>query len=590
MKRLKEILKSKTFLCYLFIIIVALVMSIPLFQAGIHTGHDGDFHISRTIGTMEEIEHGNSPLVISRFSRNLGFAWNLFYPPVSTIINVFFGFLTNNVVLAMKIFIFITFLFSGITMYQLVKTISKSNLAALLAAILYMTAPYRMLNAYTRLAVGEMASFIFIPIVLRGIYLFFNGKPNKSYLYVWGAIGLVLSHNISTMLTFIVGVVYVLMNIKKLKDKQLLKTFLISSGIIVLSVIFFELPLLEQMSTTKYEVSRKMYTDVSVMNSALNPLKLIFKDVPGCDNSMYFCIGIPLLIGLILTPFVYKQAKQIKNYRFFLIAGFVSAIMSTFIVPWFAMPDPLQMIQFPWRMLEMIIFFFSVVCGINFVLFMNMVIDKVYDFRAKKSKTVTQPSNKTSAIFKYCSSALITILSCIYALSFLKGTDYKVIDNSYYEEPEVIDYSWQVSRYSSYLEYWPQKAINNWDYSVNRDDKVAILSGSADIQNESKVNGILDFDISNVSDNTSLELPYLFYKGYQVTYTPSDGSEAKKLDVTESENGFVQVNIDSSMNGHIQVAYHATTLYKICFVISMVTMIAYIIYLIIRKVRTKKLS
>ena len=142
MKRLKEILKSKTFLCYLFIIIVALVMSIPLFQAGIHTGHDGDFHISRTIGTMEEIEHGNSPLVISRFSRNLGFAWNLFYPPVSTIINVFFGFLTNNVVLAMKIFIFITFLFSGITMYQLVKTISKSNLAALLAAILYMTAPY----------------------------------------------------------------------------------------------------------------------------------------------------------------------------------------------------------------------------------------------------------------------------------------------------------------------------------------------------------------------------------------------------------------------------------------------------------------
>lgn len=48
-------LKSKNIIFYLVIIIVSIIMCIPLFQSGIHTGHDGDFHISRTIGTIEQI-------------------------------------------------------------------------------------------------------------------------------------------------------------------------------------------------------------------------------------------------------------------------------------------------------------------------------------------------------------------------------------------------------------------------------------------------------------------------------------------------------------------------------------------------------
>ena len=69
-------------------------------------------------------------------------------------------------------------------MYQLVKTISNNKFAAMLSAILYMCAPYRMLNAYTRLAVGEIAGFIFIPIVLRGVYLLLKEKQ-KSHIYMY---------------------------------------------------------------------------------------------------------------------------------------------------------------------------------------------------------------------------------------------------------------------------------------------------------------------------------------------------------------------------------------------------------------------
>lgn len=146
-------IKNKPIIYYIIITIVSLVICIPLFQSGIHTGHDGDFHISRTLGTIEQIFNGESPYVVSRFSNNLGFGWNLFYPPVSTFMNVIFGLITNNVVIAMKLFIFFTFLISGISMFKMVKTIFKSNTAAILASIFYMIAPYRLLNSYTRLAV-----------------------------------------------------------------------------------------------------------------------------------------------------------------------------------------------------------------------------------------------------------------------------------------------------------------------------------------------------------------------------------------------------------------------------------------------------
>ena len=45
-------LKINPIFYYILIALFALFICIPLFQTGVHTGHDGDFHISRTIGTI----------------------------------------------------------------------------------------------------------------------------------------------------------------------------------------------------------------------------------------------------------------------------------------------------------------------------------------------------------------------------------------------------------------------------------------------------------------------------------------------------------------------------------------------------------
>ena len=55
-------------------------------------------------------------------------------------------------------------------MYKTLKEITRNKDVAVLAGILYMTFPYHLTDLYTRNALGEYMSFIFIPLVFLGLY------------------------------------------------------------------------------------------------------------------------------------------------------------------------------------------------------------------------------------------------------------------------------------------------------------------------------------------------------------------------------------------------------------------------------------
>lgn len=563
--------KKKKWICYGIILVVAILMCYPLFRDSFFNSHDGDFHMARSFGTLEQIKNGNSIFVIARYSHNLGFAWNLFYPPVSTFISAFFELLSGDVKVGMKCFIFLTYFLSGISMFKLVNDIYKDKKAAIIASIIYMTAPYRTLNTYTRLAVGEMASFIFIPIIFRGIYYILNEKIDKKYIFIFGTILLLLSHNISTLLVFILGLILVYLNLKKIfaNKKTILWPLVSSLIIIILSVLFFEIPLIETKMAAEYEVFRygKMYSRTSVMGHALNPLQLLFRNADGADSSMYFCVGLPILIGLILTLFYYKENKNKELYKYFLFVGIISLISTTFIFPWIMMPNVILMIQFPWRLLEIVIFALAIITGINLSSLIN-------SFNKKW--------------IRYGIISLIILFSSLYALTFTKNIEYKVANNNLFLEEEIIDTKNQVSRYSSFLEYWPQKAIKNIDYINTRNQKVLITNGNAKISNESKVNGVLNFDIDNSQKETTLELPYLYYKGYIVRFTDNYGNK-KMIDCYENEMGLVSIKLEDNYKGHIEVKYEMTKLHKICLCISLTTMTMYIGYLALNFIKKRKI-
>ena len=84
---------------------------------------------------------------------------------------------------------------------------------------------------------------------------------------------------------------------------------------------------------------------------------------------------------------------------------------------------------------------------------------------------------------------------------------------------------------------------------------------------------------NTTSEDIEIELPYIYYLGYRVKI---DGKEVK---YTESEHGFVQINIDKELNeeAEITVKYLGTNEMIIAFAVSLVSTVSYAIFTITAK-------
>lgn len=176
-------LKTKNIPYYIFIIILGIILSAPLFR-GYIDGHDSIFHITRTIGTSIAFQDGQfPPLVTWNFANGFGFSWNVFYPPLANYIMIIIKVLGSfTYVQALNILVMLTMIVSGIEMFLFVKDLTKSRKIALLAAVLYMTAPYHLIDIYIRSALGEIMAFMFMPFVFRGMYSIYTKREKNNWM------------------------------------------------------------------------------------------------------------------------------------------------------------------------------------------------------------------------------------------------------------------------------------------------------------------------------------------------------------------------------------------------------------------------
>lgn len=557
-KNIYNFLKNDKTITYLIIFFIALFICIPLFSKYMDiSADDGIQHICRLIGTYDSLKEKNIfPVIMSKFCNNFGYSWNIFYSPLTAYLPLIFKIFTNSFVLCLKLFMFSTILLSGIYMHTLVYRISKSHKAGIISAIIYMSAPYHLTDLYNRIAVAELTSFMFLPIVFLGMYELFN-KSKKHYYISIGAIGLILSHNVIAVYTAIFCFVYLLINYKKI-DKSIVKKLIINVLIILLCTSFYWIPLIEHMLGTTYEVfvPERMYKDNTLIGSKLLLLDLSITK----PYNMNFHIGIPIILGIIFLLIYYKRLKP--RYRKLLMTfftfGIVSILMTLKIFPFEYMPSFLKMIQFTWRMMEFAVFFLSIISGISITVFINS-------------------NNKKETIF--------VIFIIIYMLILLLTTKKEVAipfdEKKYLTPTPVTSLTGRVHAGCATFEYLPKKALANRAYIENRTDTVCILDGSANIQNMYKENTKLNFDIENVNENTKLELPYIYYLGYEAKLKQEE--KATKIPVKESDNGFCMIEISSKLDkGKIEVEYVGTALMKISYVLTLLGDIA-LIYIICKK-------
>lgn len=605
LKRIIPNIKSGEYANIAIIFIVSIFVCLPLLNKNCNIYiDDGIQHLCRLIGTEQTLVSKQFlPMIMSNFCNNFGYSWNIFYSPLTAYIPLIFRIFSFSFETCLKLFMFVVTVATGIAMYKFVIKITKNKNIAILASVLYIIAPYRITDMYIRMALAELTSFIFIPMVFSGMYSIIN-ENKKSSLLIIGASGLILTHTVVCMYTAILCFVYLIVFIRKLNKKSILN-LLVSLLMIVLITSFYWVGLAQHYFSTSYEVFVPGRMErVDVLNFYKTSLsQLVYTDQ---EQKMIYEIGIVTFIGLLLTPIAImkfeKQEKEkdfTKIYGLFGILGIVLTIMTLKIFPFEKLPGTFTMIQFTFRLFEFTSFFFAIISAVNFwILIKNFNIRDVI---------------------------IISLIACLLTTIYGKKISYekKYDEKDFIEPRRVTKDVGRINAGMASFEYLPSKAfnclktyiadredvpiiLNNSDNQITISDyekngsnmKMKILKASPELANgtdkvyevseeltneEDTISEANQDDESSKANTTSedieIELPYIYYLGYRVKI---DGKEVK---YTESEHGFVQINVDKELNeeAEITVKYLGTNEMIIAFAVSLVSTVNYAIFTITAK-------
>lgn len=561
-------IKENKYIHYLIILIIGIILSIPLHSIQIRFTHDGILHLLRIIGTHNAIKINEfPPLVVPFFCNNYGYGINLFYNPIITYIPLLIKLFVPTYTIALKVFASLCIILSGITMYHFVYTVSNKKSISLFSSIAYLIVPYKLFDIYIRFAIGEFTTFVCLPILFTGIYNLFNSDGTKHYYISIGSILLILTHTITTFYTAIFCLIYVIFNIKRLKQKEIVKKLFINIIFILLITSFFTMPMLETQKMSNYVIfdndllctnANFVYNNtLEIRDFFVNSKESLGED---CEKPMNFIIGIPILLFMSVTIFVYNTVN--KKYKEFYIVAFIFSIislyMSTKYFPWIILPDMFCKIQYPWRMLGLFSFFISFIVGVNFYICIKKLFNK--------------------DIFRLLISSVLIIFMLIYTFLILmqyKSTN-KILDDSL--ENYIIENP-QIKYTSINRDYMPLKAfyrIN--EYLSVRKDITYILQGQATIIDEEKINLKDTIELTDISKNTILEFPFLYYPGYKIIL--EQNGKIFQLNSIESENGFLSCIIENNFdNAQISIKYEGTLITYISYILSFISLIIFLIYI-----------
>lgn len=344
-------------------VFIILIFSIPatwaLFVPGFYGASD-DLHIGWLYEFHKTLLMGQIP---PRFVPDLSFGFG--YPlfnfvfPLPFYIAEIFHLFSFSLVDSIKIVFLLSVPLSGIFMYLLLREFTKSNLS-LVGALLYIYTPYRSTDLYVRGAMGEIVSFIFLPLIVLSII-----KISRSRKIAWIGVGgislasLVLSHNITAYMFLPFVGLYCLLKVFFLSDKKIfLGKILLMSFLGLFISIYFWLPAIADSNLMKYDTVFNFADHFPTLSQLIKPYWGYGASVPGPYDGMSFFLGSAnigvLVLGLILL--ILYRKKMVKEQKIILVWAIVSIMSAIFLMNyrstfiWNSIPL-LPYFQFPWRFL-----------------------------------------------------------------------------------------------------------------------------------------------------------------------------------------------------------------------------------------------
>lgn len=371
--------------------LLVLVLCFPAFSSLLKTGyynmHD-DMQVIRQYEFEKCLSDGQIPC---RWTPDLGYGYGYplfnYYPPLPYIVGQLFRAFHFSILDSIKLTAALQIILSAQFMFLLARSLF-GPLGGLISALFFTYAPYHAVNIYIRGAMNEAWAATFFPLIFYYSRLLILRPSKASFVGLsLSFLCLLLSHNPMTLVFFPFVLFWCLFWYLTLpKPRYLLRHFtrFLFSGILSLSLAaFFVIPLLFE---TKFVQIESMFTGYYHFSVHFATLKQIFlssfwgdgPSVWGTDDQMSFSIGylhwiLPTLIIIFSTYLLFKFRK-VSHTLLLLFLIFAFGLLSLFLVhgrstPLWLLITPIQKIQFPWRFLNLAVFFFSLVSGASVIFF-----------------------------------------------------------------------------------------------------------------------------------------------------------------------------------------------------------------------------
>jgi hypothetical protein len=363
----------KKYFGFILIFVIGLIPLIDLFNPGLPITHDGMDHIARIANFYNGLTEG---IIFPRWAQNLNWGYGhpilMFLYPLSSYFASLFHFLGADYINSVKLVFGTGYILSGITMYLWARKQFNEHFG-IAAALIYLFTPYRFVDLYVRGAIGEHMSFIFPPLILYFLLVFFRSKTyKKNYLSLVGIsislAFLLLAHNAISLMFVPVILVYTFL--LWYQTKQWGKFVLSLTGLTwgLLIAAFFVFPsFFEGKYTLRDIVTGDEYKDRFVKFASL----LYGAWNYGITGQFSVQIGIANILGFIFTPFVFLRTKK-KSMNILLLMFLTFCVISIFLMlpqsnPIYETFTTLKKFQFPWRFLSLTTFTTSIL-GASFLL------------------------------------------------------------------------------------------------------------------------------------------------------------------------------------------------------------------------------
>lgn len=328
---------------YILLVLTALIFaSLPLFKPGFLPTHDGEYHIIRFFEFEKMFKAG---FLFPRWAPGLNSGYGVplfnFFYPLPNYVGSLFHILGWSLTDSFKLSLATAYIGAGIFCFFWLKRLFNVK-AATVGAIIFAYIPYWFVDIYVRGSIGEVFAICFLMLFLVCI------ENNRRLFGSFAVAGIILSHNILSILFLPLVVVYAL-----LKKRQYILNIFLGIG---LSAYFWLPALLER----KFVVG---LTAVNVLDYFPDLYQILipswgtgFSASGLTGNEMSPQIGILPILVIFLSLWVVIRSKEKSGSKlaiFFLILVLLSFIMMLSIsYPIWKTVSVLSYLQYPWRLLS----------------------------------------------------------------------------------------------------------------------------------------------------------------------------------------------------------------------------------------------